>query len=437
MKLRFWRQETDPTSREPWESTTAGKNEPPTYVSPLIKGKYNNPDDRVHQRQMALMSAIGYNIVVKLSQNSWDDKFEFIDLDTGKVIMHDIQRKMQALNFYYYYTQALIVERMYGHAWIFCGPEKLREDVIGTTNPRIANLDVFGPENSKVVEYDQYGHPSVLEITVLKGVGPNQTQEVKKRINREDLILLRTRPKPFDRSHEGIPVLYPVWSTLWSLERAFHSSDFYLAKIGHGMYLMITKGSTSDTKLDRLETLAESASVSRILILNSKDVESLSFINASGSPIDFPSEIDSRVGIICAGTGVPKDSLLGVSAGAITGSETNIKALYQTLGQIQTSCEPAIREYVRKEGHTNENYGIRFITRYAHDEEQKSKIAMNDAQTLAIKSGWLTTNEIRELDGYEPIEDGDKLKSDFQINASGFQTPEEEEATNNEEGENT
>ena len=260
-------------------------------------------------------------------------------------------------------------------------------------------------------------------------------QEVKKQIKREDLILLRTRPRPFDRSYEGLPVLFPVWNMLVSLERAFHASDFYLGKIGHGLFSVKTRGKVSDTRMSQIQSTVEDASASRVLVLNGQNIEEIGFINASGTPVNFPDEIDSRLGIIAAGVGIPKDLLIGLSAGSITGSETNVKSLYETLNSIQTSCMPAMRELDFKLGATGD-YTHRFIRRYAHDEESQSKIAMNEAQTWAIRSGWLTTNEIREQQGLPPVENGDQLKSDFAINVAGFQSPEEEEATNNEEGVN-
>jgi len=222
------------------------------------------------------------------------------------------------------------------------------------------------------------------------------------------------------------------------LERAMHSSDFYLGKIGHGMYVVKTRKGLGDAKMNRMETSMEKGSVSRCLVVNGAEVEEIKFVNASGSPINFPAEIDSRMGIIAAAVGMPKDVIIGLSAGSITGSEVNIKLLYQTLNQHQTSFDRAIREGVQKLGAENNDYHIRFITRYAHDEEQKSRINMNDAQSLAIRANWLTSNEVRELDGYKPLEGGDELvNNNMEIAVTGMQTEEEAEATHNPEGKNT
>lgn len=408
--------------------TDAGKNAPPSHVSEIIKDNISKRDDREHQRKMALYSAIGYAICVKFVQNIWDDGFEFVD-DDGNVIMQDISKKMRDLNYIHHATQASILEFIYGHSYMFFGPEKGGGD-------RIANLDVFGPENSDVIEFDEDGRPKTLEVTVLKGVAKG-TQEIKKRIDIKHLVHFRTRPRPYDRSFEGLPMLYSVWNALIGLERALHSSDFYLSKIGHGMFTVFTKRGLGDTKMTRMENTMAAASISRTVVVNGSDIENIKFINATGTPINFPAEIDVRLGLIAAGVGIPKDVLIGLSAGSITGSEVNIKLLYQSLNQHQTGFDNAIRQGAQKLGAKNNDYNIRFITRYAHDEEQKSRIEMNHAQELAIRSSWLSTNEVRDLDGYGTIEGGEGLSNDIRVDVQGFQTPEEAEQTHNKEGVNT
>jgi hypothetical protein len=117
---------------------------------------------------------------------------------------------------------------------------------------------------------------------------------------------------------------------------------------------------------------------------------------------------------------------------------------------IQTSVEPPMRELDAELGATP-NYNYRWIRRYAHDEESKSKIQMNEAQTRVIDLQVLTVNEVRAEMGREPVEGGDivlSLKeetnridvvtSEERTPEEGeeFQTAEEDDATNNPGGVN-
>lgn len=419
------------TSRDPFgetESSAARKNAPPSFVSIIIKDKVNDPDNMVHQRKMALNSAVGYNIVVKLSQNTFDDGFEFVD-EKGNTIdaMIPVQQKLRSLNAIFYLTMNIILERMYGYGWMYL----VRE------NGAIIALDFLSPEITEVKEFDKNGNPSLLEVTVVKADKAAKKEAKKIEVKIADTIHFRTRPWPHERSYTGMPVLYPAWTPIISIEQTLHSSDFYLAKIGYGAYTVTTTSKATQTNIDAIEKMMIRGSVTRVNILPGKYVEDIKFINAEGTPTNFMQEVDTRLSLIAAATGVPKDTIIGLSAGSITGSEVNVKALYQTLNQIQTSCKPYIRDLVRELGYTDEDYFIRFIRRYAHDEEQQAKIRMNEAQTL-VMSSWMTSNEKREVMGLEGLPGGDVLKSDFNmgVEVSGFQTPEEQDKTNNPEGDN-
>jgi hypothetical protein len=212
---------------------------------------------------------------------------------------------------------------------------------------------------------------------------------------------------------------------------------FFGIKMGSGLFTITTKSGVGDEIKAKMNTAYADVSNRRAIVNDGSLIEKMEFIGPQGATTDFAQHIDACLNMIAAGTGIPKDILIGATAGAITGSETNVKALFATLNQIQTSIEPSIRELVRRMGYTREDYIIAWNARYAHDEEEQSKIDMNNAQTIAIKT-WLTNNEKRELDGYGTIDGGDELTSNISIGVSGLKdkTADEQEQTRNPEGEN-
>lgn len=409
-----------------------GKNEPPSHVSEIITEKIEKRDEREHQRKMALYSPVATYFNFKLPQNVYDDGWEMVNLN-GKTVHPEIMARHIELNSKYWLTQAYIIEMIYGHSWLHVVREKARAG-IKPEDLRITHLDVYGPENSEVIKYDKKtGMPSEIEVTVPEGLDEKgHVKERKFKVKARDLVLFRTRPYPHERSFEGIPYLYANWTTLVSLERTIHSSDFYNGKIGHGMYVAKTVRGMTDQEHLEFEATMEKGSVSRVVTYDAGQVEDLKFINATGSPVDFPSEIDSRMGLLAAGGGVPEHSITGAPAGAITGSETNVKTLFQTLNQLQTSVEPPMREFDAKLGATG-LWLYRWIRRYAHDEESQAKIELTKTQTLAT-STWLTINEKRATMGLDEIPGGDVLEDDFRINVQGIQTAEEAEKTQNPDG---
>ncbi len=437
-------------TRDPFneqESSRRGANQPPTYVSEIVRKNITNRDTLAHQRQMAQYSPFGYAIVYKMAQYTFDDWIEFTDPD-GKVIMQETMVKLLELNAPYYYTQCAIMERMYGHSVLYIGKEKLHTDLKEPSQRRVTNLDAFGPELLVVDEYTKNGEPAKWKIKVKEKVAKKQVKDKQKRISAKDTYHLRTRPWPHDRSEKGIPILYPVWVQCVNVERALHSSDFYLGKVGHGTYHVSTKGSLSDGKRTQVQKATEKSSVSRVLVTDSRYIDKVEFVNASGSPVDFPKEIDTRIRIIASGTDTPYDWLMGLGGASSGGSDLIAKSLFQSLDQIRGSMEEMIRATVLAiEPQNDLKFKIRWIERYAHDEEQRSKIKMNNAQGLLMLSGIMTINEMREELGLTPLPDGNQLIADketaqkekeneLRVNIQGLQTAEEEEATNNPGGKN-
>jgi hypothetical protein len=377
-RLRGYRQET---TERVW-STTMHKNAPPTYVSDFILEQAWNRDEVIHQGKMAQRSSPAWYITYGLASNVFDDGFKFVSKDDPEEeIMQDILAELERMEHLKYLSRALAAERVYGHSWLFVSPEDVdyRVDGMRDLPPRIANLDVFTPEMVEVVAYDNIGAPKTLELKVLTNSGKGMGSiEQRVPINASECILFRTRP--FDRSHEGLPATYSVWNALVGLEMVFHAIITYDMKIGAGAMVMTTKGAASSAYLDAAKTAMEDLSVSRVAIIPGNAVEKLEYIGAGAGATQFDSHISAFLDQIAAGSKIPRDVLVGSSAGAITGSEVNSKALYAVIQGEQSKMEPYIRELVRRMGYESDDYDIEWNVRYATDEMQMAQIRVLNAQ---------------------------------------------------------
>jgi hypothetical protein len=152
-------------------------------------------------------------------------------------------------------------------------------------------------------------------------------------------------------------------------------------KYGLGIYMWaINSGQMSDDTEAALEAALEDSSVMRAFMYDKGLVDSVDFVGPSGpSTNNIVEGINSYLGFIAAGSGVPANILTGQEAGAITGSEINVKALYATLNQIQKSIEPYIRELVRRMGYENEEYEIDWNLRFATDEVESANARLLNA----------------------------------------------------------
>lgn len=411
-------------------SSTLSKNAPPSFLPDLIRKNITNVEDLEHLAEVARKDPLANYIVYKLAENTLDDWFKFTDND-GNEIMLDVQKELKLLDAKKGLTLALEAERAFGYTYLYTGKSrfvpKTRE------GGRIASLFNFSPLEANVYEYAENGEPSSMEVHISVGKGMYTVISQRMVLPASDFIFMNTRP--IGRGYKGRPATESVWDMLIYVRELLHSMTFFGRKMGTGIFTIITSKGITDELKGKMNTAFSDISNRRALVIDGDQIEDMKFVGPTGAVTDFEGHILVCLKMIAAGTGVPLDALVGVLAGNIAGSETNIKSLYASLNQIQSSIEVYIRELVLRMGFSNEDYNIEWNARYAHDEEEQSKIAMNNAQTLAIRSTWLTKNEIRAEEGLPPIEGGDELTSDIQIGVSGFQTPEEQEQTRNPEGE--
>ena len=359
----------------------AKRNRPPSYVSDFIVEGAWDRDEPEHQGNMAKRDPCAWNITTGIANNVFDDWFKFVDPeDDEKEIMQEIQKEFERLNARKWLSLALADERTYGFVWLHVGPEDVSQRTDGYTGPqRVVNLDVFNPEYCRPIEFNDIGMPVTLAVQVLTNAGKQGGQYTETPIPVSETIPIRTRP--YDRSHEGLPATYAVWNALCGLNFAFHAITSYDMKIGMGALILKTKAMASLEDVAAAETMMEDLSVTRVGIIPGNKVESLEFVGASSAgSASFPAHIEAFLAQIAAGSKIPKDVLVGTSAGAITGSEVNSKALYAVIQGEQSKMEPYIRELVRRMGHEEENYVISWNTRYATDEMQQAQIRVLNAQ---------------------------------------------------------
>ena len=392
VQAQFYRQET---AKRLWDTST-DRTEPLTFTDDLVTNNMWEREQKQHLREVAFKDPIAYYICVKISENVFDDWFKFVDPTTGEEIMLEAQEELKRMNAKFWLTQALIAERIYGHSWLLTAPNKYRTDY-SSTAPALASLDVFTPMNAEFSDFDDMGNPTYVRVW------PNPSNKAFfEDVSFENFIFFCTRPR--GRAWEGYSALYPVWTDLTYIRSAKHALGWANQKFGIGLFLWKLRGRLTDETASALENMLKDISLMRAALIDGTLVEDVQFLGPSGTmTTNIAEAVDMHLGLISAGSGIPKDILTGVSAGAITGSEINNKALYATLSQIQQSVEPYIRELVRRMGFTDD-YEISWNTRYATDELEQAQIRLLNAQAEQLEmqtAQGLREGDIRILTGEE------------------------------------
>jgi hypothetical protein len=206
---------------------------------------------------------------------------------------------------------------------------------------------------------------------------------------------------------------------------------FYDIKIGHGLFAAFVEAGYDETSLSKWETAFEDISVKRAMVVDAGQVEDIKFIGPTSNATDFVEHIDACVRSLSVAVGIPAETLMGAAAGALSGSEMNIRLGDEQERKIKLAIDEYIRETVRRMGYSNEDYIIEWIEKTSHTEEELAKIEQTHAQAVITMLPVLTIDEIREKEGYPPLPDGrgDKLASEvasFGIDVQGLEGPEEE-----------
>ena len=141
--------------------------------------------------------------------------------------------------------------------------------------------------------------------------------------------------------------------------------------------------------------------------------EDFKFVGSQDATLNPNTYFDMYFTFIAAGTGVAKDSIQGVSAGRVTGSESNERKYFKSISLHQNEKEPLLRDIIDRLIQTGQvdfdgEYTIEWVDPFEVNPQDKAAIEFMKARTTAIES-WKTINEIRREKGMEPIEGGDVL----------------------------
>ena len=423
-------------------SGATSKTAPPTFVPSLIRANITNIEDPDHLEQVARLDPLANFIVYGVADMIFDDGFIFVD-ENGEEVMQDTLKELNRLNASKAWIQCLSAERWGGHSYQYSGKNKNAPQ--SGEGGKLATLACFTRNQCSVFEYTEMGEPKTMKLNLTVGRGASQ-EGIELFLPAEDFVIWNTRP--IGRGYTGRPILEAIWDMLNYIRYLFHSMTFYDMTIGHGLFAVFVQAGFDATVIAKWQTALEDISHKRALVVDSGDVDKMEFIGPTSNATDFVEHIDMCIQTLSVAVGIPKELLMGAAAGAVTGSETNIKLGDESERKIKNSIEEYIRETVRKMGYENEDYLIQWIEKTAHTEEERINMEQIHAQALATRLPYLTIDEVRDIDGYPPLPDGrgDKLSSEvtsFGIDVQGLQgeeeddqTADERDQTQNKEGKN-
>ena len=404
------------------------KNAPPTFVPKIIQGGYTNVEDLEHLDFVARNDPVAKFIVFGVSEMIFDDWFVLVDANGDELANNTkMQREMRRLGAKKVFTQCLAALRRFGKAYLYTGKNRF---ISTTEGGKIASLHCFTPIECVIHEYyDETnakadgktpGDPKTMKLTRTVGKG-NTTEGQELFLPAKDFIF-------WDITDS---VLQAIWDMLVYIRYIFHSMAWFDMKIGAGLFVGYAEAGFGDEAKGKWNTTFADISVKRSIILDKAELSDLKFVGPTGSVTDFVAHIEMCIKTIAVATNLPYELLMGAAAGAVTGSETNIKLSDEFERRVKGGVEPYFIELFERMG-WNDDPLFEWLVKTAQTEEAKANVEQVHAQAQATKTH-LLIDEKREIDGYPPLPDGrgDILESETSDPLSEFskafgETPQEE-----------
>lgn len=285
----------------------------------------------------------------------------------------------------------------------------------------------------------RYGLPEYYKIT--QGAVSNDSPTTGYQ-QADDVItvhwsrVIHDAPRLDEHTYEGIPAIDQIFDDLIGGRNARWGAYETYYRHGTGFPVIKTK-STPEQNRAWIEAggLDDYLNVRGYFICNTE--EDFKFVGAEGAVLNPNTYFDMYFTFIAAATGVAKDTIQGVSAGRVTGSEVNERQYYKSISLHQNQKEPMLRELIDRIIQTGQvkftgEYKIEWIDPFEVNPQDKAAIEFMIGRNLAQKTWW-TVNEKRVAEGMEPIEGGDVLalqpgqSSPFNSPSEGQNAPNQEE----------
>lgn len=441
LKRLGWRQESSSRVRnDAYERQSSGKTAAPTFVPDLVRNKIENRHRLEHRLQVAMEDPIAKYITRGIAVNAFDDGFTLVDKDGKEHPKNEeIQKKLRRLDAQFIYTQCTTVMRTFGWCWQFVGKEKPQD---GQTSPnrRVSNYDYFSPLEMGVKKYNLDGTPKILELKIK--VPGHQDETIGRPVYKASDFIVWNNDPVSRKSFMGYPATWAAWDALTELRLAFNAITWYVMKVGMGAWVVELKKTISDDEASAIQSMFQGLGPRTVAMVNKDKTEDIDFKGGKMSTSSFIGLFDGLLGRVSAATGIPRDVFIGASAGQITGSDVNLKALYQVLNGVQSGVERPIRLNINKldPSYIDLDYEFKWGVKFVPDAKQEADIGFINAEELAIRGAtYLTKNEIREMQGLESLPGGDVLPGQFDTTNRGAEPSSESdklEATENTLGEN-
>jgi len=322
----------------------------------------------------------------------------------------EVSKVLDDLNTKAVFTVAAVYERLFGWSFIALtyvdngediskpvdSPQEIRELIAYSS----LQASVQGSDEDKDPKGERFGLPVLY---TLRRSGAAQTK-----LHFSRAIHLATRL--LDHPWKGLSVLEILYDDLTVFRNERWGLGQTLFRLGAG-FADVTIKDAKKKDIDELEASQQFKNLNnRTYFLHGND-KVLDFKGVAGKALNPDPYVKPVVESLSCGSRIPEAILRGAQAGALTGSEVNEREYFSFISSLQALFEPYIWDLIDRLMVTGQirkvnDYRIVWLSGLELSEKDKAAVELQKAEALALKTSWLTVDEIRAEEGKDALPNG-------------------------------
>jgi phage-related protein (TIGR01555 family) len=369
-----------------------------------IQADFNGPISDTDFLFAVKREPVGHRIVFMVAHDIFDNWFS-VDVAGEKPdtkFNDQIQTILDDLDAKAVFTEMAVLERLYGEAIIIVGFSDYGDDLEKPVkNPQsIEDLVAYGPLQFTVQSSDEDKNPQSPRFGLPEFYTLYQGSQ-RVRVHYSRVIHFATRL--LDHPYRGLSVLEPIYMDLTFLRNIRWGLGQTIIRYGSGFPDIMLKGA-SDQKIDDFILSKQMEAVNARTYFVHNESQELEFKGVGGITLDPEKYYVVIMESISAGSGIPMAILRGAQAGALTGSEVNEREYFKLISDAQSRYEPGVRALIdmliecgqiRWFYNVPKKYRISWGGGFEVNEKDRAATQLSIAQTMSVRSNWMTINEIR------------------------------------------
>lgn len=360
-----------------------------------------------------------------VADDLWDNWFKVKDVakPDSDVLDKNVQKILLELNAKTQLPRETVFERRYGTSILLLSysvdtdwetPLDVRDGVelmMMTPYPwTMVNVSEVEEDDSSL----RFGLPMFYEVT--RGASNAEAESIPIGTTSTDILkvhwtrVIHDAPRLDEHPYLGLSALDPVFDDLVGGRNARWAMYQYFYRYGGGFPVFKTKGTQKENEEWVAGGGPETYLNARGYFVCGPD-EDVTFVGTQGTALNPSTYFDTYFTFLAAATGVAQDTIKGVSAGRVTGSEVNERQYFKAISLQQHKKEPMLRELIDRIIETGQvdfdgDYVIEWVDPFEVNPQDKAAIEYMEERTNALRMQSETIDEVRARKGMPPLPDG-------------------------------